>query len=164
VAGVALQSASVAVAERRGKRPPASSGVFENDLADLRFEYSFHALEEMVETDRPSARPGADRIIDSADDLLDQGKPARQAQRSVCGRGTHEIFRSDIGFKGIDRLLNPVPTSSNRPSSAGNISNVGIVGEQVVAAPLAGADRGYALELAVPVEYPAGEGAFDFRR
>src|SRR6266568_4894695 len=78
-----------------------------------------------------------------------------------CGCGAHEI-PATITDQGRRQVVEPGSYQLEQAVIGRQHLHVGIVGQQVMAAVLTGADGGHALEVAVPVEHPAAENAFDF--
>ena len=70
-AGVAMQPGARAITESRSGYDKDGYGI-EALLTDLRFEYAFDILENMVETADRTAVGELDCVVSAPDDLLDQ--------------------------------------------------------------------------------------------
>src|SRR3981189_1118094 len=115
----------------------------------------------MIETaDRAPVRE-LDRVVDPADALLDQRERPPAGAALLRGRGTHEVSAA-IADQRHRHVVEPRAHQLEQAVIGRQHLDVGIIGQEVVAPLLARADGGYALELSVPVEYPAAEGGFDF--
>src|SRR5215467_9674278 len=159
VTRVGVQGPARVVAEARGRHHQHRQRI-ETVLPYLRFEYSHHALEEMVEaTDRaPVGQP--DRVIGPADDLIDQRKRPAAGATLLLGCRTHEVPAA-VADQRHREVVEPGAYELEQAVSGGEHLDVRIIGQKVMAAFLAGADRRHSLELPVPVEHPAAEGALD---
>src|SRR6267143_7139108 len=160
VAGITLQSFSCAVIECRGRHYKKRYSI-DSILPNLRFEYSLNTLEKMVEAADGATVGQLDRIIDAADDLLDQRERPPAGTMLVEGRGPHQI-PTTIADQWHRQVVEPGAYQLEESVFDGQHLHERIIGHEVVAAMLARADGGYALELTIPVEYPAAEGAFNF--